>query len=205
MTERPGTAWARVMKRDRVTSSGGSGGAGDYSSARRPWHGGCHSSRPETSGARAIEKASGRWKRERLGARAETKADVQFLRHDRNARRGEAGRRAKSSRFLWPVHGSENAVGERRRDGESRQLGGPGRRERPTPHPIHRSQPPSFRREHTLKKDKLEDFEAPRFSPSHFAPSLPAHETPQHRLFWWLRLTGCPALCSAWRRNLRHL
>jgi hypothetical protein len=54
------------------------------------------------------------------------RAQVQVVRHARDRGGGQAGRRAQSSDSLRTGGGGEDAVRERRTDGESRQLGGSG-------------------------------------------------------------------------------
>jgi hypothetical protein len=107
-------------------------------------------------------------------------------REDGMRHRPRARRRATAASTRW----------ETARAGNSAGFGPEARAADATPSSLSRRPlPPSFHREHTLKKDQREDSERPRFSPSHFAPRLPAHETPQHRLVWWLRLTmSCAVL-----------
>jgi hypothetical protein len=122
----------------------------------------------------------------------ETSADTHLMRHERDGRRGQVGQRAQTP-------GCERAAATRTRKeredatvraGSSAVRAGSASSRRHTPSSLsRRPQPPSFHREHTLKKDELEDSERPRSSPSQFAPRLPAHETPQNRLVWWLSLT----------------
>jgi hypothetical protein len=72
----------------------------------------------------------------------------------------------------------ENAVGERRRDGESGQLGGPDRkREQPTPHSnlslSHQPQPPSFHREPRRRKTNSKILRDLAFHPATLRPVCP--------------------------------
>jgi hypothetical protein len=182
---------ARVMVRVPTTRSGEGRHANGHSSARRALRGRGHASRPETSGAPAMEKAPAG----EAGGEAETRADVQFVRLERDGRRGQAGQRAQTP-------GCERAAAARtrwEREGEqaARRPGPEARAADATPSSAlsRRPLPSTFHREHTLKKDELEDSERPCCSLSHSTPRLPAHETPQHRLVWWLRLTvSCAVL-----------